>query len=65
MSAPAAAGTLQGISEIRRFFRTARTPVYLVSATAPASWPGVVWRESFDGVREGRRMIRLLETTAA
>ena len=28
-------------------------------------WSGVVWRQSFDDFREGRRTIRLLETTAA
>ncbi len=27
--------------------------------------PGIVWRPSFDGFREGRRTIRLLATTAA
>jgi biotin carboxylase len=31
---PATARPLQSVSEIRRFFRTARTPVYFVSATA-------------------------------
>ena len=29
-----ALSTLRGVSELRRFFRTARTPVYFVSATA-------------------------------
>jgi biotin carboxylase len=34
MSEPATAQPLQSVSEIRRFFRTAKTPVYFVSATA-------------------------------
>ncbi len=28
-------------------------------------WAGAAWRQSFDDFREGRRTIRLLETTAA
>lgn len=34
MSGQRTAAPLRGVSEIRRFFRTARTPVYYVSATA-------------------------------
>ena len=34
MSSRATAEPLSGVSELRRFFRTARTPVYYVSATA-------------------------------
>ena len=34
MTDPATARALQSVSEIRRFFRTATTPVYFVSATA-------------------------------
>jgi biotin carboxylase len=34
MSEPSTARPLQSVSEIRRFFRTATTPVYFVSATA-------------------------------
>ena len=33
--------------------------------SAEHRWPGVVWEQSFDRFREGRRTIRLLESSAA
>jgi len=45
---------------------TLYTAVYRPSAgMAEYRWPGVVWRQTFDDFREGRRTVRLLETTAA
>lgn len=66
---------LRSVSEIRRFFRTARTPVYFVSATefnllgidrwVPTFRYLNYWEHSLDDFREGSRTIRLLESSAA
>jgi predicted choloylglycine hydrolase len=35
------------------------------SGSVEFRWPGVAWKHSFEHIREGRRVIRLLEPTAA
>ena len=62
MTEPSTRRPLQSVSEIRRFFRTATTPV---RGAAEYRWPSFAWPQSFARFETGTRTVSLVETSAA
>ena len=61
-----AVAAVEGESAYRSGMGTLYTAVYKPgSGSVEYRWPGVAWEHSFGHFREGRRTIRLLESTAA